>query len=109
MKYRLCLDAGNTFVKIATFEKGGDKVIWQDQFSEEKVESALSAICSKNEIEAAIVCSITDQTQDYVTYLKEHVKHVFVMDDASIKLPLLNAYGSPETLGHDRLALACGA
>jgi type III pantothenate kinase len=105
---KLCIDWGNSFVKIALFDEQ-DKITERYMLAAEEVVSKLqSEITPRRTISGAIVSSVTNQHEEAVRTLREITPHVVVLDGKT-PLPIMNAYSSYETLGADRIGLACGA
>lgn len=105
---KLCIDWGNSFVKIVLFDEQ-DKITERYMLAADEVVSRLhSEITPRRTISGAIISSVTNQHQEAVQTLREKTPHVIVLDSKT-PLPIMNAYSSYETLGADRVALACGA
>ncbi|SHI92919.1 type III pantothenate kinase [Arenibacter nanhaiticus] len=102
----LVVDAGNTFVKLAVFEK--TKEVSFQVF-------ALEDFCKKSkeifkvypEISHAIVSSVGFLSEKEIAMLSVFCK-VHVLSHQS-KVPFKNSYATPQTLGVDRMALAAAA
>jgi len=97
----LCLDFGNTNLKAALFlgDKMTDKII----FTQEEAIFTIGKIIEMHKPQHAILSSNISHSTEIVALLEANTK--FVLLDSKTRLPFLNAYGSPETLGNDRLAL----
>ena len=106
MPVNLCLDFGNTSCKAMVF----DDLILLDRFGfpEEKAKQAVEDILSTFKPDAAILSSVIHHDPAIESTLQAHCKKVVLLDKET-PLPIVNAYGSPETLGMDRLALAVAA
>ena len=95
----LTLDIGNTAVKWATFE--GHSLVesgeWRTENGEWKEEN----------IERAMVCASGDMEK--VQPLLDSFSFQFSIFNSSTPLPIRLDYKTPETLGADRVADACGA
>ena len=100
----LCIDFGNTNLKAALFF--GDRMAEKFTFKESDAIDTLQRIVTLHSPQKSILSSVVNHSKDIESYLKKETK-LLVLDNQS-KLPYLNAYGSPETLGHDRLALVAG-
>ena len=102
---RLCIDWGNTRVKAAIFQD--DKLLKDDNFSEEQALTRLMELIEEYKPKAAILSSVANHPPELKVLLQEHTQ-LLVLSSQTL-LPIMNAYLSPETLGVDRLALAVGA
>jgi type III pantothenate kinase len=102
----LVLDIGNSRIKAAVFNGGGivERIILGDSATEE-----LGAVLNKYpETDSAIVCSTRGERHPAEDFLATHTNR-FIRFANGIPTPLKNLYGTPETLGPDRLAAAVGA
>jgi type III pantothenate kinase len=105
---RICIDWGNSSVKIALFDQN-DKITDKYVLSAEEVIDQLhKEIIPRRIFSGAIISSVTNQHKELVAALKEITENVVELNSKT-SLPLLNAYSSSETLGADRIALACAA
>ncbi|HTN16680.1 MAG TPA: type III pantothenate kinase [Chitinophagaceae bacterium] len=105
---KLCIDWGNSFVKIALFDQN-DKITERYVLNADEVIDQLhKEIVPRRIFSGAILSSVTNQHQELLSALKEITPNVVVLDNKT-QLPILNAYSSSETLGADRIALACAA
>jgi len=97
----LCLDFGNTNLKAALFlgDKMTDKII----FTQEEAIFTIGKIIEMHKPQRAILSSNIAHSPEIDVLLEANTK--FVLLNSKTRLPFLNAYGSPETLGNDRLAL----
>jgi type III pantothenate kinase len=105
---KLCIDWGNSFVKIALFDQN-DKIT--DRYivnADEVIDQLHKEIVPRRTFSGAILSSVTNQHQGLLAALKEITPNVVVLDNKT-QLPILNAYSSSESLGADRIALACAA
>lgn len=103
---RLCIDWGNSLVKAAIFNdqhKIEYQASWEAGEPGEAAEG-IKELATRNSPVAAILCSVSDASAATEGFLKEHTK--FIKLDMQTRLPIMNAYHSPETLGADRLAMA---
>ena len=101
----LVIDVGNSRTKIAWFEKG------------EMVDIYLIANSGIKDIQRGLAAKTTEKVmlssvgiipRVILNYLSE--KHInYIMLDSKTPIPLKLKYGTPETLGHDRIAAAVGA
>jgi type III pantothenate kinase len=97
------IDIGNTFVKLGFFE--GDTLV--HSFDRLNQEEALKH-CATFGPEHVIFSSVSVLTQDWIQALAQISSRVFNLD-ATLPVPLINHYETPETLGTDRLAASVGA
>jgi len=97
----LCIDFGNTNFKAAIFQS--DRLVERYQFKEAEALATLHKLISLYNPQKSILSSVVNHGEDIVNLLKESTSYLNL--DLQTKLPFLNAYGSPETLGHDRIAL----
>lgn len=100
----LVIDIGNTSTKTALFQ--GSKLMFSSRYLIFGPEE-LSTLLSEYRIEGIIVCN-TGKVTDALKALLNTLKRVLFFDFKS-KLPIINAYETPATLGKDRLAAAVGA
>ena len=100
-KINLCIDTGNTSIKVAVFEDKEikEKVIFDDY------ENLISWIGIKT-YSNIIISSVKGDEHEFTTSLNNH--HVTIFNH-KMSLPIVNKYKTPETLGKDRLASVIGA
>jgi type III pantothenate kinase len=94
----LAVDIGNTSVKAAVFD--GGRIVERLTGEEWKV--------TGGEWDGAIVAS----TRSGATEIEEEIRRkarFFIRLDYATPIPIKNSYGTPRTLGADRLAAAVGA
>lgn len=101
----LIVDAGNSFLKLAVFEEDSLLSIHKTDYAE--VMLLLKKVLEGNKITDSIIASTTHLDPDVLAFLSARTQ-CLVLSHQTI-LPLENAYKTPETLGLDRLALACSA
>ena len=106
MAYNLTIDQGNTAAKIA---------VWKgSQLVDLSIHPALTdkvlaeCIAPYSPIESAIFCSVAKAASRIDSMLRGHVCHVTHIS-SGMPLPLVIEYGTPGTLGEDRIAAAVGA
>ena len=102
----LIIDQGNTRVKCAVFNSN-DVIVFKSVKLKRYAHCILNELPSTLKIENVILSntslpdkSLMDQLRTY-----QHFLHL----DHSTKIPIVNKYGTPETLGKDRIAAAVGA
>lgn len=100
----LCIDAGNTLVKVACVENGAVRRLTTFGISE--TDRMLQHIAALPKVEACILSSVS------VTEIAESVSayaNFFVELSSQTPIPIHNKYSTPSTLGNDRLAAVVGA
>ena len=100
----LVLDIGNSRVKAATF--AGDHLQGRAQWQGHPWEEVVRWAYNQNAT-AIILSSVAVVPPSVVEALQQRAR--FVELTHTTPLPFRNAYGTPETLGKDRLAAAAGA
>ena len=102
----LIIDQGNTRVKCAVFNSN-DVIVFKSVKLKRYAHRILNELPSTLKIENVILSNtslpdkfLMDQLRTY-----QHFLHL----DHSTKIPIVNKYGTPETLGKDRIAAAVGA
>jgi|SRR5690554_509452 len=102
----LAIDIGNTWVKFGVFASGELK--HKESCSIEAFTTSLKQIAENFPfIKKAIVASVGNLSSHQVQKLEE--KYPILILDHTVKLPFVNKYGSPKTLGVDRIALVSAA
>lgn len=99
----LCVDMGNTFSKVGLFEDG--KQIF---FEARVLLPDLQNILQSTHFERVAVCSVKKNETEINTIFEPYAPKLFIFT-ATSKIPINNNYGTPLTLGNDRLAAAVGA
>ncbi|MFT6780985.1 MAG: type III pantothenate kinase [Saprospiraceae bacterium] len=99
----LCIDIGNTRIKIGVFDKG--TMIYNDSFHTKSVEEVYNLIENYKITEA-----ISSSTRKSVSAFEKRVKSKVPLIRLNHKtpVPIENMYLTPKTLGKDRLAVAIG-
>lgn len=102
----LIIDIGNTLVKLAVFRDGGIVA----QHNVERLHPAMldRLLVAWPEIDKAVVSSTRGEADDVVELVRPRVKRLLEFN-SQVRVPVSNAYATPETLGRDRLAAAVGA
>ena len=106
MSVNLCIDWGNTNIKAAIFDNDTLKKTFV--IKEDDVLTEVAHIMDSYKPEKAILCTVVDESDQLAYLLKEGVK-TYVKLDGNTPTPIYSAYGTPETLGPDRLALVVAA
>jgi len=107
MATHLCIDWGNSSVKAAVFSDT-DELLANARFPHTEAPDILSSLVETHRPEAGILCSVV-QHPEQVEHMLSRQMRFFYNLDMQTRLPVMNAYHSPETLGADRLALVAGA
>jgi type III pantothenate kinase len=68
----------------------------------------IAAMMQEHRPEAGIFCSVVDNTATVEQTMQAQLSR-FIKLDSNTRLPIMNAYHTPETLGADRLAMAVAA
>ncbi|OBQ55885.1 type III pantothenate kinase [Tamlana sp. s12] len=102
----LVIDVGNSFVKLAVFDA--------DELQEKRIvalENLLNAVSTLKadmpQLNKAVVSSVGHLNSDQIDALKKTFNLLIL--DAQLNFPFINDYGTPNTLGVDRIALVCAA
>jgi len=101
----LTIDIGNTRTKAAVFEFG---LLIETKVFQSPQKSDLQSWAEQNQVEHVII-SIVGRMPDpqLMTWLDKNFRLLVL--DASTLLPFQNQYGTPNTLGKDRIAAVAGA
>jgi len=101
----LIIDIGNTFTKLALFDK--NNLVRQKTVPVLSVNELTAFIVDPQNINSAILSAV----KNYPVALKNYVVDNFYFIELTEKtaIPLLNMYQTPETLGRDRISAAAGA
>lgn len=102
--YNLVIDIGNTSIKVAIY-KGEEFVLMQ--VMEDWDEKEFNSITKGYFIKHVLISDVRYQQKPYLPFLTEKFTCFFADND--LKMPLINRYKTPETLGFDRLAQCVGA
>ncbi|MFA9186705.1 type III pantothenate kinase [Flavobacterium sp. FBOR7N2.3] len=102
----LTVDVGNTRIKAAVFE--GDTHLESFVFDKIELEKKIKKILEKFEtITYLVISSVGDvEKQSFLAFENQVKVHFVSHEDA---FPFVNNYGTPKTLGIDRMVLAAGA
>jgi type III pantothenate kinase len=98
----LIIDVGNTYVKFAVFSKAllKERVVGNvDDFNE----MAIDVLKSFPYVRQAIISSVGNLKQSHIDFLKSKLRVLELSHQ--LKLPFVNLYATPKTLGVDRIAL----
>ena len=101
----LVIDIGNTQIKIAVFQQ--TILIFKDQFHLDEIISRVLSITEQYDIKKSIISHVTNLDRAIILELEKLVNLIELNPET--KLPFINKYLTPKTLGVDRLALIAGA
>ena len=101
----LIVDVGNTRVKVAVFELNTLKEVFV--FKEEEIVLEIEKIIKIFSISGAIVSSVANLSVKTIAEITYLLNPIYL--NSKIKVPFLNKYQTPATLGVDRIALAAAA
>lgn len=106
---RLVLDFGNTLIKIASFNAGEiEKIKVFENKDFNLITKYLAQISGDNNDKIpAILSSVINYPKSFKAFMESYFD--FLELDPKTKIPIINKYQSPETLGKDRLAAIVGA
>jgi len=102
----ICIDTGNTFIKIALMEDG--VILSLASFSHADTYDLLRHVTSLPQVDASILSSVCVVNQEIIDAVIQKSAH-FIELTAATSIPIRNLYKTPETLGKDRLAAVVGA
>lgn len=101
----LIIDIGNTRAKLALFkdeELFHIEIVTHDDF----LLSVLKLI-EKHDVKRGIISSVIFLEKDEIAEISEKIQLIEL--NSELKLPFINNYGTPKTLGVDRMALVAAA
>lgn len=102
----ICIDWGNTRVKVGIFNATGFLV--KDYiFDKELAVKEIATLISDHNIPQGILCHVSTVPNNLIEFFRE--EKGFMIFDHQTALPIINAYETPETLGLDRIAGVIGA
>lgn len=102
MPMNLIIDVGNTRVKFAVFSK--NSLIWKHVFELLNFKKEFKeAIKRFPELKKAIVSSVGRLQEKDIEFIEKKIK--LLQLNSETKVPFTNSYGTPKTLGVDRIAL----
>ncbi|WP_275316893.1 type III pantothenate kinase [Tenacibaculum bernardetii] len=101
----LIIDVGNTRVKAAVFELNTIKEVFV--FSKTEIVFEVKKIINNFSISSSIVSSVSNISEKTLKEITDLLNPIFLNSD--IKVPFINKYETPKTLGVDRIALAAAA
>lgn len=99
-----CIDVGNTFVKVALFEKDELTAVHRNEVLDKMW---FDEMVMDNNVQRVILSSVRVNLDDIIAHLDS--SYDFYQLDHKLPIPISNDYATPKTLGKDRLAAAVGA
>ncbi len=102
----LCIDQGNSRIKVALFKEDGRLVksfIYRSFHSAE-----VERLFALYPVTDSIISSVANIEPAVVNALNR-LSECFILFDHNTPVPIVNNYDTPQTLGQDRLAAAVGA
>ena len=102
----LIIDIGNTCVKLVCFNEG--KVV-EEQRTDKDDAVALQSFCSRYPFSRGICSSVSDISEEYSAALSSLPFSMMEFKRGITRVPIINKYNTPLTLGSDRLAAVVGA
>jgi len=102
----LILDIGTSFIKIAIFSKS--EILFKESIPEVSVDYVSLILKNFSDIKYAILSSVRKRDTALLDFLDKNF-HMPIELSAKTPVPVKNLYGSPSTLGYDRLAAVVGA
>lgn len=101
----LIVDIGNSAAKVALVQ---DSQIIATHCYEHSITPNIITTIGQHEITSAIISTTRNRDTVLEQTVKRLVAHTIILDHTT-PTPLINRYGTPQTLGMDRLAAAVGA
>lgn len=106
MAYNLTIDQGNTAAKVAVWD--GTAPVELSILPVLNDSTLAECIAPFGSIERAAFCSVARSAQRIESMLRRHTRCIIHINSA-MPLPISIDYGTPGTLGEDRIAAAVGA
>ena len=100
----LAVDIGNTRIKAGVFD---GEVLLESRVFDMSGDDQIADFARTNDIKRVIVCSVNDDEIDIESIFPGFSGEVIKMSNRT-KIPIVNNYRTPDTLGKDRLAAAVG-
>jgi type III pantothenate kinase len=101
----LIIDIGNTRSKIAVFDN--KTLLHKITTDNDNIDKTVKKFKKKYTLNHSIISSVSNYDTSEIKKLNTYSKVIEL--DHQTRVPLLNKYNTPETLGVDRIALACAA
>lgn len=100
----LVIDIGNSLIKLAVFR--GEEMVFRKTYDTLLVKD-LKKLKAKYSFKHAIYASVRDKSPGFLRYLSNNL--TVLEFNHRLPVPVRNDYGTPKTLGMDRLASVIGA
>ena len=104
-RMKLVIDIGNTRVKVAVFKE--DTLVNLVIFEKKKIISEVKKILQKGGFSAGIMSNVASISEKKLKKLQSLLE--FQIVSSSTRVPFINLYKTPNTLGVDRIALVVNA
>jgi len=101
----LCIDIGNSFVKIAIFNNAKEMVFFKRYVK--LLVADIRKLKKKYDFSNVIISSVRKNPLSFFQHLEKN--YHLIMLDHKTKIPFVNDYDTPKTLGKDRIAGVAGA
>jgi len=101
----LIIDIGNTRAKLAVFKK--DSIVLKKKSKHKNILKKIKNIFSEFSIFNTIISSVHQKDEKLIEFIKEN-SNLIVLTHKT-KVPFINHYKTPATLGVDRIALVSAA
>jgi len=102
----LIIDVGNTRAKLAVFEK--DTLLEVFVCDKQNILKEIDEIILKYVVSSAIISAVATLADEKIEELHQKLPFLIALNHQT-KVPFINKYATPNTLGVDRIALASGA
>lgn len=102
----LVIDIGTSFIKVAVFSKS--ELLFKESIPEISVDYLALILKNFPDVKCAILSSVRKRDKTLIGFLQDKFQKLIELSE-NTPVPIKNLYGSPETLGDDRLAAAVGA
>lgn len=101
----LVIDIGNTRAKLAVFDV--DKLIYIEVVMHEAFQKAAISLIEKYDCKQGIISSVIFLKKDQTRLISSKISLLEL--NSEVNTPFINEYGTPKTLGVDRIALMAAA
>ncbi|WP_299885378.1 type III pantothenate kinase [uncultured Lacinutrix sp.] len=102
----LIIDVGNTYTKLAVFKR--DKIKDKERVKTKKIIEVIEKLQEKyDDLKVGIVSSVGKLDQKTLDFLEKNLQLTILSHKT--RIPFTNLYGTPKTLGIDRIALVCAS